>query len=337
MTGKSSRFYYQNGSLNFPAPVNEKGSMMMSFVFKTDIQHLQSVCDNWLNLPTNNELYYQPLVPVVMVTFANNKACWPATPPYDNWGTIPYQEVIFSLFVVRVKKMGDLWIAEHVTALVPYLFVDDAIVMASGRELYGMPKAFGSIQLPDSPLAANKSFTLSTVSAAVFGRGVSFSNLPIASITQTGNNDIPATQEWTDIETAAKAMKNLIFGDGHIELPGLGLIVEAAELFLEKSLPFTSLRQLRSISSADEAIYKSVVEFNAKMLNLNGGGLLNGTFQLNLPQNDLFPIASDLGLVDKQIAEASFWIDWDFIFETGTDIWTNETKPGFWQRLTQLF
>ena len=337
MPDSTSRVYYQNGSMNFPQPFYEKGSQMMSFIFKSDSKSLQTVCDNWLNLPTNNELYYQPLLPVVMVTFANNKQSWPTTAPYDQWGVIPYQEVIFSIFVVRVKKLGDVWITEHVSTLVPYIFVNDAIVMANGREIYGMPKTFGMIQLPDSPLDPQKYFELATVSAATFKKGAPFSTLPIASIGQTSTNDIPTKNEWTDITSAAKALKNLIFGTEHIELPGLNLIIEIADLFLEKKIPFTALRQVRSISSPEEAAYKAVIEFDSRMQNLNGGGLIKGTFQLKLPQNDLFPIATDLGLTDGQLAEAAFWIDWDFLFETGNEIWTTKEKSNFWQRLTQLF
>ncbi len=337
MQSSSATFNYQNGSLNFPAPIGLQGAMMMCFNFQSDLQSLQKVCDNWLNIPSNQEVYYQPLLPNVLVTFSNYAGCYPLVAPFDNWGTIPYQELIFSIFVVRIKKVGDVWISEHVSALVPYIFVDDAIIMASGRELYGMPKAYGTIVQPTSPTETNKVFTVSTISTALFSKGVSFSNLILSSITQIADNNNKVSSEIKDLEIAVNEVKNLIFGDGHIVIPGLGLVIEIAELLVEKCLPFTSLRQFRSITSADTSCYKSIVDFNAKFQQLNGIGILEGTYQLGLPQNDLFPIASDLGLVDKQIALSAFWINWDFVFEQGTEVWTNEMKPDFWKRVTQLF
>lgn len=49
--------------MDFPPPFECKGSMMMNFLFKSDINSLQIVCDNWLNIPSNNEMYYQPELP----------------------------------------------------------------------------------------------------------------------------------------------------------------------------------------------------------------------------------------------------------------------------------
>ncbi len=337
MSDSKLKFQFLNGALNLPQPFEENGSLMMNFLFKSDLKSLQTICDKWLNEPTNQELYYQPLAPIVQITFANAKKSYPSSEPYKDWGVIPYQEVIVSIFVLRVKKEGGIWIAEHVSALVPYIFVTDAIVMSTGREIYGMPKALGWIELPASLGEANKVFKLSSVSALHFERGVPFSKEQLLSITQTSQVSIPFTEEWQDIESAAKAIKKMMFGEGHIEIPRLKLIVEIAEILIEKKLPFTSLRQVRSIAEPENAVYKSVIEFNATALKINGGGRINGEFQLHMPGNDLFPMASDLGLSDGQVAEAAFWLDWDFVFGTGKAIWSTEQKPSLFKRLLHLF
>lgn len=336
MSGSTSKFHYLNGSMTFPQPFEEKGSTMMSFIFKADLQSLQKVCDKWLNVPSNNELFYQPLAPIVQITFANTKESRPSSEPYSQWGVIPYQEVIVTLFVVRIKKLGGIWIEEHISALVPYIFVTDAIVMANGREVYGMPKALGWVELPTSLKDPGKIFNLHAVSTVDFKRGAPFSKLPLLSIVQTSEADVPFTEEWKDISVAIEALKKQMFGEGHLEIPGISLFIEVAKLFLTKELPFTSLRQVRSISNPDEAIYQAIVEFTANSLKVNGGGLINGSFQLKLPDNALFPIASDLGLTDGQLAESAFWLDWDFLFDVGKEIWNAEQKPSIFKQIKHL-
>lgn len=331
-------FHYLNGSLGFPAPFYEGGSEMMSFVFKSDTAKLQAVCDAWFNTPTGGDLYYQPLLPIVLVTFAKNACSRPDVPPYDTWGSVAYNEVIFSIFVVRVKKRGSVWVAEHVSALVPYIFVDDAIVMAGGREVYGMPKALGRIQLPDAPSAPDKHFSLESVSTARFSPDVPFSWLPVASIQQQPDSGQPGGHHaWADMQEAFAALRHLVFGGSHVEVPGIGLAVEVADMFLEQKLPFCSLRQVRSVASSEAAAYQAAVEFSAKMLKFHGAGLLHGTYKISLPPNALFPLADDLGLANGQQAEAAFWLNWDFLFETGRDIWTAQQRPTFWDLLRRLF
>jgi hypothetical protein len=294
---------------------------MMSFIFKSDIAALQKVCDKWLNEPTNNELHYQPLLPLVMVTFANNASSYPASFPYNTWGSIPYKEVIFSIFVLRVKKMGPIWVSEYLSVTVPYIFVTDGIAMVNGRETFGMPKSYATIQTPDDPKSSGKYFSISAVSAQTFQDKVPFENFPIASIQQISDGDNPTVSEWSEAADAIKAIVKLIFGEGHIEIPGLKLIYELSSLLLQKELPFTALRQVRSISEPDQTVYKAVVEFNAKYKKLEGGGIMHGTYKLTLPQNALYPLAPDLGLTDGQLADAAFFIDWDFVFESGKEIW----------------
>ncbi len=339
MLNLNNKFFYQNGSMIFPQPFEEKKSLMNNFLFKSDIAALQKVCDKLFNIPSNQGVYYQPILPAVMVTFAKNKQCGPTSLPYSEWGTVAYNEVIISFFVVRIKKMGAVWIAEKVSACVPYIFVDDPIAMVLGREIYGMPKIMSTVAVPVYPSSAPAPFTLETISTPKLQNGLPFKNMQIAAINQINSDNTKPAQEWTDVGLALDAMKNIVFGGGHIEIPGLSLVFEVVDLLLEKEMSFASLRQLRSIGNPDEAVHKAVIEFGTKMMKFNAGGILNGTFQLKLPQNGLFPIAEDLGISDGQLAESAFWIDWDFLFQTGTEIWSNREpeKTTFFQRLSKLF
>jgi len=332
-TSRNPVFHYLNGTLGFPAPFYEGGSMMYSFVFSSDLDKLQKVCDAWFNVPSGGEVYYRPLLPIVIATFYNNAASNPLTPPFDQWGHTAYQEVVFSILVVRLKKKGGVWIAEHVSAFVPYIFVDNMFALAAGREVYGMPKSMSWIDVPADAQAADKQFRIEAISAAAFSPGAAFARKLVAEVRQQGSGAAPSL--WKDMETAFEAMKNMVFGGSHITLPGLGLVVEIAEIFLEQKLPFSSLRQLRAIDSSETAVYQAVVDFYARMKKFHGAGELPGDYILQLPQDAVYPIARDLGLRDGQKAESAFWLHWDFVFETGREVWSTQANLTFFQWLRE--
>jgi hypothetical protein len=249
---------------------------------------------------------------------------------------VHYHETIFSIFAVRLKKSGGTWRAEHVGALVPYIFVDDAIAMAVGREMYGMPKTMGEIALPAGPHAPDLGFSLDVVSTPAFNPDEPFRPMPIAAIRQAAAGQAGALHVWEDLETAFQALKGIIFGGHQIHLPSAGLLLEVADIFLEQRLPFSSLRQLRSMSAPEQAAYLSIVDFSARMERFERAGLLPGDFHLSLPQNALYPIREDLGLADGQKAEAAFWLDWDFLFEGGREVWQPAApRLSLWQWLRQ--
>jgi hypothetical protein len=318
----------------FPAPFELDGARFNNFLYSADPEKLQKVCDKWFNIPSDGEVYYQPLLPVVLVTFADYQKSAPDVVPYKDWGFVKYREVIFSIFVVRLKKEGEVWLADHVGALVPYIFVDDPLVMAAGREVYGMPKMMAHIQVPGKLDGGAPRFGIETLSTFKFDPNTPFHNMPIAGVEQeAGSAKGKSPHRWEDMETAFREIKKLIFGDDHITLPDFDLLVEIEQIFLDQKLPFSSLRQLRSIDSSENAAYQSIIDFYARMERFDGAGFLHGNYPLNLPDNALFPIAEDLGLKNGQLADAAFWIEWNFVFETGVEVWNTQQSATIGQLL----
>ena len=185
----STPFRYLDGSMAFPAPFHLDGARFNSFVYTTDQYKLQQVCDQWFNIPSQGQVHYQPLLPVVLVTFADYQRSGPDVLPYKDWGYVKYREVIFSIFTVRLIQKGGLWLADHIGALVPYIFVDDPLVMAAGREDYGMPKMMANIGLPISNQEKELKFGIEALSTLKFDPNTEFTQLPIASIERASGSD----------------------------------------------------------------------------------------------------------------------------------------------------
>jgi len=296
---------------------------MMSYLYASDMASLQRVCDTWFGpVAEDGEYRYEPLVPVVLVTFGDNTSARPQVTPYTNWGVVPYHEVIFSIFVVRLKKTDGVWLADRVASFVPYIFVDDSIVMIGGREVYGMPKNIGWIQMPPAGDATDHQLRLETVSTPEFTPGLPFTRMPIAEITSTG---VTFGEIWNDVQEVYAALGDIIFGAHHLHLPDYNLIVELADAFKDHELPFCTFRQLLSAENSTDAVYQAAVDLSAHMDAFYTGSLIHGTHQLHLPQNALFPIASELGLTDGQLALSAFSLTWDFTFTTGTTIWSRQS------------
>ena len=312
------------GDVIVPPPYLLQGALFFNFLFDSSYEALQKVCDQWFNDPSDNEVHFQPLLPYVMVSYSSYKSDHSAVPPYNQYGQIPYNELMFSFFVVRLKKKLGVWFAEHIYAFVPYVLVDNHIPMVAGRALLGMPKLYGKIELPQDPKSNNLSFDSSMFTIKEFGPKSVGAWQWLAKVEQKTASNTADGKIWTTMEEAFSDIGKLMFEDGKIILPGLGLLVEVEE-FLKGELPFVSLKQFRSDEFAGKACYQSICSFHAKTDGFSGGGILPGEFELQLNHSDLYPVAESLGLKQEgNIARAAFWLDWGFYFNIGKVLW----QPG---------
>ncbi len=309
------------GDVIVPAPYLEQGSLFYSFLFDSSYEALQKVCDQWFNTPSNDDVHFQPLLPYVMVSYSSYDSSHSTIPPYNQYGKVPYKELVFSFFVVRLKKELGVWFAEHIYAFVPYILVDNCIPMVAGRAVFGMPKLFGKIELPEHKDVENLTFDSSMFTIKNFGPESVGAWQWIAKINQTHPGNSGDKKLWKTAEEAFSDIGKFIFDEGKIVLPGLGLLVEIEE-FLKEELPFVSLKQFRSEEYEGKACYQCICSFFAKVASFKGGGILPGDFELQLNHSDLYPVAESLGLKPEgNMARAAFWLEWSFNFELGDILW----------------
>ncbi len=306
------------------APYFAHGATFYNFLFEGNSNHLQMLCDQWFNEPSKGQVYMQPMLSDIIITFADYDGVRSQATPYINWGYAPYKELIFSFFVMHLDKKRGIWIAERIYAFVPYIFVDSVFAMQIGKEVLGMPKTLASFKLPTQPSQADF-FSADAYMLKKFSRETPAGFHQLIELKKTKNSTATANPEtFPDSKTAFKRLRETIFRNAEIPMPSPGLLKELADMLLYQKFPFVSLKQFRDLEDSTKACYQSIGDFYCDMKRFHSGGFLSGDYELKLFESDLFPIAQDLGLLPKgQKAKLGFWIKWDFEFKTGKEIWNS--------------
>jgi len=150
--------------------------------------------------------------------------------------------------------------------------------------------------------------TLDVYGTPAFGPTSRAAPQPLLEINRAAGPTHPLTAGWnalaeamTDLATAAVQMQPAMLFP-----PGIGMVF---------------LKQTPDVHDGRFAAYQAIVEARATLSGTQRGGPLYGTYELTLSKLDSHPIADDLGLQPKQPAVFAYWLDMDFVFESGTVIW----------------
>ncbi len=301
-------FIYRGGDNLQHPPFEQQNSQMYGFFIKGQLDKLQACVDRDLNAAAAGQFNFQVLSESVMLTFTTIEKDFSLYPPdfAKGWGV-----EIDTCFWVPVgniiEKDGKSYL-DRVYWYTPYIWVNDPIAMAVGREVFGYPKTIGLFEIPDHSAPDNFKLTV---------RGHKEYN---------PDNEV----EWLDL----LSVKNLRPGDGPIDkwenfvdaLEGIFDVAKGVQLFrpdcevteeliqdlLQPQIPQIFLKQFPN-GDGKKAVYQALVESPAKVKKFHGGGLLEGEYQLNLQQIASAPIAQDLGLsLGEQPADFGFWLNFDF-------------------------
>ncbi|MEA5552789.1 hypothetical protein VB713_17745 [Anabaena cylindrica UHCC 0172] len=325
----------------FNQPYEIKGTTMYGFAIEASMSKLQDVCDKYLNNPSNGELEYRPVMSHVILTINNLDSLRSINPPDYEKGTVQEQEVVFWMLTVVGKKVGPVFVAERLAWFIPYIYVNNATPLVSGREVYGFFKQFGTVQMPkiDQPPDL---FTLDTLVFKEFTpetKAIEARLLEVRRISQEGKH--PAIKTWGNFEEAISAIANLLFEkNNEITVPGLGLPFNLLDYLVKKIVPLVNLKQFRDAEDSRRACYQALIESPMQLQTFHGGKLLGfddfgDKFELTINKFASQPIVQDLGLhtgyspgsESIQIPiKLAFLLNFDFSFQNGTAVWQAPQK-----------
>ncbi len=133
----------------FRGPYLQQDTEMAVLFFHADADRLAALCDQYLNAPSEGQTKYVPLTSHVAVVLAEMQAT--SGDERDRQvGRLPETEVSFWILTLAMKKVGGIFVPDHLAWFLPFLFVDESNVIATGREVYGFNKQAGQIQKPAS-------------------------------------------------------------------------------------------------------------------------------------------------------------------------------------------
>src|SRR5689334_22468132 len=143
--GGRQRPYVDYGALaTAPGPLLCERARLYCFLLSTDRARVQQLCDRVLKEPTGGALrYVVPRLAPVILTFGTIAGLRSLHPDHSGRGSASEPEAAIWVPTIAQRYEGGRYIDEHMAIFMPYLWVDDPIAFASGREVYGFAKTQG--------------------------------------------------------------------------------------------------------------------------------------------------------------------------------------------------
>jgi len=298
------------------APIELLGVTLWSFPLAADRDALQRLCDKLITAPSSGAVRFHPLLPLVLMgvtEFPN--AFFPAVAAR---GRAQERELSFSIPGLYVSTAGAL--PEIGFALfMPFLFLDNPVAVATGREEFGFFKLHGALQLPTDP--GSTGFTVDVYGTKTFDPEVFWSETRLLTLTDTGS---AATTDiglpWTSVADAgAKLANGLLREAGDV----IGKLASVAAPLAGLALGHISqifLKQFRDIADGTRACYQAVTMARYAVTRLHSASLAN-RYEIALNPLDSSPVAAVLGLVNPTRTNLGVKVVMDMRLDPGRELW----------------
>lgn len=305
-------YVVQGGEQVYQQPFNCEDALFYGMILPADKAVLQqNVCDRLFNDPCGQPGRFVPAGPFVLLALCRLAKLDSETPPYSQWGAYAEQEIAF--WVLTVDTVQD-----QAYFVFPYIWVDNAYALSMGREIYGFPKQFGQFQIPEDRKQADH-FQLDSLAIKKLGPNSMGEWQKVLEVNRTG----PAPgigQDWDSFldggRNMIKLLESLHDWGGEVKLIE-NLLSDA----IHGTVPFAFLKQFRDVADGTKACYQAVIETNCKCTKWLGGGLLNGSYEVQIEDVESMQIASGLGLGPNPIKPlVAFWCNFDFFIGNGKEI-----------------
>jgi hypothetical protein len=288
----------------------------------------QAILDTQLNRCSGGQPFeYRPLLSQALLVLANIGKVSSLDGPASRMGWIPEVDICVWLLCGAFKMVDGKRELDHVVWYIPYIWVTTADTMATGREVFGYPKAIGWAQLPENPEDPGPLWadglvlpTYSPESEVVQRRLFSLQRDPSAP------SETPTKFGADQKREAFEAIAKKLFEVGEPACDW-NLFISSFEDLLGAHLPMVFLKQFRSVSEPNAACYQAIIEANATINAFSGAGFLPGGWDLQLYSYASVDMPAQLGLEAKQRVDLGFYLYFSFSMDLGKEVWRFGATP----------
>lgn len=314
--------YVEYGGLaTVPSPVDCEGATLYSFFLEADHTVLDDLCRRVFTQPSGGQIDMRPLGRHVMLSFGVIDKVRPQREPWSLMGYASERQAAFWIPVVTVRNEGGRMVAVSLGWFIPYMWVDNPLSLAGGREIYGYNKNWGWIKLPSDD--GDIGLTLDAYGGNYTGDEPAGRH-PLIEVAPVSSGSFQRSGErWDDLDTVlAEVQRALGTGDSEfVDLPGLELPDQIYEAILGRSgPPQIFLKQFRSVSDGERASQQQITDAGSTVKRLVGWPLL-GKYDFKLHELDSHPVAKELGVHSHQVTPLAFEFDVDFVLNEGQVVW----------------
>jgi len=304
----NTKFIPRGGEQELPPPFVTKNVQFYCFILPGNQDSIQAnICDKYLNHPANGQTDFQVASPFFSLVF-----CTLGKVICGDLGWMGESEAALWVLTVDRKRERLMWFQ-------PYMLVDGSYAMAIGREIYGFAKSIGWFQFPDSPSNADL-LTADTVVLDTFSPETQAMRQRLfeARRVQAGQS-LPKT--WHSLEDLMKMLVQILESQSSL-FKDLRLAFDSADDLIHGRVPMVFLKQFRDVANPVMASYQAIVEAPCKADKFNGGGWLDGDYEITINSYQSHPIQQEFGLQNGPLKPiASFWVNFDMQFSNGIEIW----------------
>jgi hypothetical protein len=319
MSDRQRPLYVDFGGITTtPSPYACEGAALTGFVLKGDHARLQRLCEAVFTQPSGGRVDVQPWGPYVMLTFGIVARVSPVSEPHFGYTT--ERQVAFWVPAVVTQRNRRGITGRSVACFVPYIWVDNPLSLAGGREVYGFPKSWGAIGLAGP--GERRGYTLRTFGGDAApdecaGLHALLEVRPAARAATPGQG-----WRWSGVEDALGSLVGAVRERvDEVIAPELQL----EEDFLARELgssfpPLVFLKQFRSAYHGADAASQQIVEAPLTVERL-AGAPLPGAWRFSLHDVASHPVEADLG-VATQTPVLAFHAELNFVMERGRLLWS---------------
>ena len=309
----------------FRGPYLQQDTEMAVLFFHADADQLAALCDRYLTAPSEGQTKYVPLLPQVAVVLAEMQAT--SGDERDRQvGRLPETEVSFWILTLAMKKVGGVFVPDHLAWFLPFLFVDESNVIATGREVYGFNKQAGQIQKPAA--IQRPEFSLDVLGVREFKLEATGKLERLLDMRQVdravGEEPSGMWHSWENARTAiTPEILKILAADAKNKA------AEIATLLVTHQMRLVFLKQFRDVVNTQQACYQAIVEAPLMVQTFRQGGFLTGKFAMSVNRLDSHPLAEALGLRlenGEQQSALGLWMKLDFMLGEGIEIWKARTE-----------
>ncbi len=305
---------YVDGDIGIPVfrgPYLQREAHIAAFLLPARVESLRALCDTYLNTPMAGAVAYKPLVPYVLLLYAEMRIqSLDERDQAIGW----MQETEVSFWTpVTTRTNQAAW-------FLPYLFVDNPYAIATGREVYGFPKMWGQFERATS--IRNPEFAVAVWGFTEFDPQAEGKPQRLLEARKSDAPQDAPPDTWTTWDAARSAIIQQLFKDWQPQADG----DNSAQWFetLEK-MPLIFLKQFRDAADSRKACYQAIIEAPVQLTTFRGGGFVDGTYTVTCQPLASHPLPETLGLnVDSSgalQALATFWLYVDFTLDAGVEVW----------------
>jgi acetoacetate decarboxylase len=310
------QFVDYSGLICLPPAFDSLNTALWGFWAEADGDKLDALCRKLFAEPSGGAVDYRPLGHHVMLSWGRIGSVNSLTPPFDKMGAVEEDQVAVWIPVAQVKHKGDELEAERFAMFVSFIWLDNPMSLATGREVFGYPKSWGWPTFPQGDEADR--FTLDAFGLN-YGSGQRAARHPLLEVVRGDPLPDAKPDELDSLHAAARhAWKHLHGDDDDVDI-GFRFVAGLVKDLIEHQLPTVFLKQIRAIEDGTGAALQQIAEARYTVQRFRAAPLLH-SYQMTVHALDSQPLGAELGLASGPV-HLAYHCEIDFLVGGGRVVW----------------